>query len=428
MMILRPIHGERGTSLIELMVSALLFSLVAAGGMRFLVLQHQWAVRQEDAAEAQQQARAAVDFMGRELGLLGFGLPEGDTKILKASGQEVEFLANLHAAAARLTETAQDGLNRLSIRYENGSDQFKQGKTVSICSLDHCERHVLAKDGGTGDLELEQGVTRVFHEVGGVALEAFYLDDKLEGEVKIYDIGGSVRVIDNYINGEMINRVRFDFMGKLESEERTDKNYFDNGSLNEEIFIKNGRKENSTKIYYPSGFLKEEWFYENDTLQGRSFMYYENGVVKSSIDYINGIQQGITRNYYDNGIMESEINYEDGIKNGIAVTYYDNGVLKSSLRYLNDIIEGSSKTFYDIGLLKAEENYDDGKLHGLRKEYYMNGAVKEEQNYIYGKINGWAKSFFRNGKINKEEYYENGVLKRSKEYDSTGLLVSTSGY
>lgn len=162
MMILRPIQDERGTSLIELMVSSLIFLLVAGGGMRFLILQHQWAVRQEDTAEAQQQVRAALDFMGREIGLLGFGLPEGDAKILKASGQEIEFLTNLHAAAARLTESAQDGLNRLSVQYETGSDQFKQGKTVSICSLDYCERHILAKDGGSGSLEFEQGVTGIF--------------------------------------------------------------------------------------------------------------------------------------------------------------------------------------------------------------------------------------------------------------------------
>lgn len=162
MMIFRPIAVERGTSLIELMVSSLIFLWVAAGGMRFLILQHQWAVRQEDTAEAQQQARTAVDFMVREIGLLGFGLPEGDAKILKASGQEVEFLANLHAAAARLTTTAQDGLNRLSIRYENGSDQFKHGKTVSICSPDHCERHVLAEDGGVDHLQLTEGMTNLF--------------------------------------------------------------------------------------------------------------------------------------------------------------------------------------------------------------------------------------------------------------------------
>jgi hypothetical protein len=159
---LKSVRNRRGASLIELMVSALVFSLVAAGGMKFIVLQHQWAVRQEDTAEAQQQARAALDFMDRELGLIGFGLPEGDLKILKADGQEVEFLTNLHAAVARLTEPAQDGLNRLSIRYENGPDEFKRGRTVSICSLDHCERHVLAEDGGVGSLELEQGVTRVF--------------------------------------------------------------------------------------------------------------------------------------------------------------------------------------------------------------------------------------------------------------------------
>jgi hypothetical protein len=144
------------------MVAALVFSFVAASGMKFLVLQHQWVVRQEDAAEAQQQIRAALDFMGRELGLLGFGLPEGDVKILKAAGQEVEFFANLHAATGRLTETAPTGLSHLSVRYENGPDQFKKGKTVSICSLDQCERHVLAGDGRTDSLELEQGVTGVF--------------------------------------------------------------------------------------------------------------------------------------------------------------------------------------------------------------------------------------------------------------------------
>jgi Tfp pilus assembly protein PilW len=162
MMILRPIQDERGTSLIELMVSSLIFLLVAGGGMRFLILQHQWAVRQEDTAEAQQQVRAALDFMGREIGLLGFGLPEGDAKILKAAGQEVEFLTNLHAAASHLTEATETGQTRLSVRYESGYDHFEKGKAVSICGFDHCERHTLARDGGIDNLELTEGVTNAF--------------------------------------------------------------------------------------------------------------------------------------------------------------------------------------------------------------------------------------------------------------------------
>lgn len=152
----------RGASLIELMVATVIFSLVAAGAMKFLVLQHQWAVRQENIGESQQQVRAALDFMGRELALLGFGLPEGEAKILKAEVKEVEFLTNLHAAVSRLTERLEPGQTRLSIRYEKGSDRFEKGKTVSICGVDHCERHPLARDGRSNDLELTEGVTSAF--------------------------------------------------------------------------------------------------------------------------------------------------------------------------------------------------------------------------------------------------------------------------
>lgn len=157
-----PIGDRRGVSLLELMIATMVFSLVAAFGMKFLILQNQWGVLQEDTAEAQQQVRTALDFMVRELGLLGFGLREGDTSILKAEGQEVQFLANLDAAAARLTQMAQADQRQLSIDYENASDKFIQGKVVSICRLDHCERHTLANDGGKNSLELGEGLTSPF--------------------------------------------------------------------------------------------------------------------------------------------------------------------------------------------------------------------------------------------------------------------------
>lgn len=148
----------RGVSLIELMVATLVFSLVAAFGMKFLVLQHKWAVLQQDTAEAQQQARAALDFMARELGLLGFGLPEDEARLLKATGQDVEFLANLDAAIARLTQDAATDQTRLSVEYVNNKDKFEKDKTVLICRMDRCERHSLAKDGASGTLELKEGL------------------------------------------------------------------------------------------------------------------------------------------------------------------------------------------------------------------------------------------------------------------------------
>ena len=162
MTILRPIQDERGTSLVELMVASLVFSLVAASGMRFLVLQQQWAVRQEDTAEAQQQARAALDFMSRELALLGFGVPEDEAGLLKATEQEVQFLANIDASIARFDQDATAGETRLTVVYINKKEKFEKGKTVSICGPDSCEWHSLAKDGGSETLEINEGLSKAF--------------------------------------------------------------------------------------------------------------------------------------------------------------------------------------------------------------------------------------------------------------------------
>jgi len=162
MTLISPLWDRKGASLIELMIATLIFSMVAAFGMKFLICLNQWGVLQEDTAEAQQQVRTALDFMVRELGLLGFGLREGDASILKAEGQEVKFLANLDAAAARLTQMAQANQMQLSIYYENAPDKFKQGKVISICRLDRCERHTLVNDGGNNSLELGEGLTSPF--------------------------------------------------------------------------------------------------------------------------------------------------------------------------------------------------------------------------------------------------------------------------
>jgi len=130
--------------------------------MKFLIYQNQWSVLQEDTAEAQQQVRTAMDFMVRELGILGFGLRDGDPRILKAEEQEIQFLANVDGATAHLVQAAQTGQILLPIRYDGASVKFEQGKVVSICRLDYCERHTLAKDGTTNSLEFVEGLTSSF--------------------------------------------------------------------------------------------------------------------------------------------------------------------------------------------------------------------------------------------------------------------------
>ena len=152
----------RGVSLVELMVAMLIFSMVAMYGMRFLVLQHSWFVLQEDTAEAQQQVRVAIDLLGRELGLLGFGVPQGEESLLEATEREIQFLANLDSAIAYLGQDASAEQTSLDVGYVNNRGKFDENRRVSICSPERCEWHFLANDGGVNSLELQEGLSEAF--------------------------------------------------------------------------------------------------------------------------------------------------------------------------------------------------------------------------------------------------------------------------
>jgi antitoxin component YwqK of YwqJK toxin-antitoxin module len=106
---------------------------------------------------------------------------------------------------------------------------------------------------------VQQGINRIYHDsnMNNVALEALFINDKLEGVVKLFDMAGSLRVKDDYNNGELLNRIRYDYQGKFESEEKNLLDYFENGSLKEEIFLENGKRENASRMYYENGYLKE---------------------------------------------------------------------------------------------------------------------------------------------------------------------------
>ncbi len=83
----------------------------------------------------------------------------------------------------------------------------------------------------------QHGTSRVFHDDKSLALEAFFIDNKLQGDVLIYDKMKTLRVRDTYINDELINRVKLDYTGKVESKEELVKVYYPSGRLADETFV-----------------------------------------------------------------------------------------------------------------------------------------------------------------------------------------------
>lgn len=173
-------RDRRGFSLIELLIAMALTLILLAYGFQLLVIQHRQYIIQDRIAEAQQNLRAGIDMMAREIRLAGYGVPSDIQKVVAMNKEEVRFLANLNAVNARLTERAFSGQSLLSV---NSGQDFRAGKRVYLCDAVSCEQHTLAQNGTSHSLSLKEPL----------------------GRGQPFEIGSSVNVVNEvryYLNSE----------------------------------------------------------------------------------------------------------------------------------------------------------------------------------------------------------------------------------
>jgi prepilin-type N-terminal cleavage/methylation domain-containing protein len=77
MMHKKPIRGQRGTTLIELMIALALTGIVTLAIMRTYITQHESYLVQDDVATMQQSSRASIDEMTRQIRMAGHEVPLG---------------------------------------------------------------------------------------------------------------------------------------------------------------------------------------------------------------------------------------------------------------------------------------------------------------------------------------------------------------
>lgn len=89
-------RGERGLTLVELMVTLVIVSVMGLALVGFLRSQHQTVTRQNDGVLATQNARAAVDMLARELRNAGYDpRGSGDAALTAMEADSVAWTADL---------------------------------------------------------------------------------------------------------------------------------------------------------------------------------------------------------------------------------------------------------------------------------------------------------------------------------------------
>ncbi len=136
----------------------------------------------------------------------------------------------------------------------------------------------------------KQGVSQQFDPQGNLVYEEMYVDDRLNGQRKIYGPEGNLLVLENYVDDQ--------FAGEY-------LNYDEEGNL-------------TLKGQYINGAMNKAWF-----------QYYADGKVMESVTFVDNATRGPFREWYENGMPKASGVYAPESKeDGLLHLYLETGGLE----------------------------------------------------------------------------------------------------
>jgi len=296
---------------------------------------------------------------------------------------------------------------------------------------------------------------RGYYATGEVWYEQTYLDDKINGIRKEYDMKGDLIAEISYVAGKRHgSEKKYDDEGYIEetlwenNRIMSKKGYYPSGALHSVTPYLNDKKNGIYKEYSEKGEVVKEIPYLNDKHHGEEIQYYregkyegcrnvkkwEEGVVTSYrgyypsgklwfyIPYVEGECKGIGRYYSEEGKILSEFYYTTkGIFSGIQKTYHSNGNTKYELLWEKGSMVRKKK-YYPSGRLKWVVPYDDKKRSGIMKIYDEEGKLIEEQSYKDDKRHGIQKVYKKDNTVNVI-FWENDQIVTEGEKGSEDINV-----
>ena len=157
------------------------------------------------------------------------------------------------------------------------------------------------------------------------------------------------------------------------------------------------------KTYYNDGTIEKEFYLKDGKLNGVGKAYYSNGQLSVYSNFINGKKQGTSKEYDEEGNTTAEYNY---INDEISGPYkiYKDGKLKMTGSTLNGEKNGKFIEFNEEGLINRDYTMKTGVLDGLSTEYYFN-----KDNKLAFKVSGLYINDLKTGVWQTVKILEKGI-------------------
>lgn len=143
---------------------------------------------------------------------------------------------------------------------------------------------------------IRQGTAISYHPNGKVAVEAPYVDGKLDGVFH---------------------------------------SYFENGKTWQTIGYRKGIEEGITTTYFENGFKKSKEVYRSGILHGDVEEYYESGKLRRRLPYILGQLHGTAKVFDELGTVTEEMTFEKGLRHG-PYRKFNKGIKTFEAKFANN--------------------------------------------------------------------------------------------
>ena len=369
-------------------------------------------------------------------GYLVDGKPDGYWKsyyyngILKSEGNRINFL--LDGVWKFYND---DGKISMSVTYLNGK---KNGERVIYFDKNIIKSYFVD--------DINNGMSYTYDLDNNLIESVNYTNGVENGLMKEYSQDGRVIRVTNYKNGyivysEWINRI--DNNGFKQGRWLE---FYDNGQILSEVVYLNNKINGYAKYYDMNGSLINIVKYnngveadntENITKLDYRKEYYSNGKIKIEASYKDNVPEGIRREYDSTGKILNSYIFKKGVivgegiidqqltKHGPWIEYYNNGKKKSEGSYNNGKREGQWKFYDNDGNIEQEGSYDDkGKYSGDWVQYYPTGDILKEETFSDGYEEGMYIEYSEDGSIIVQGNYINGMKNGKWTYTVNGVIES----
>lgn len=219
--------------------------------------------------------------------------------------------------------------------------------------------------------------------------EGRYVDNKRTGAWRRYWPNGNVKSEITYVKGLP--------KGSYIT-------YYEDGTQEEQGAWDLDRNTGTFKRWYPNGRLAQEFIFDQyGTRDGEQKYYHENGQLEADVTVRQGREEGKLRRYYGNGELQETLDFTGGQANQASFRSYRPKQRVPEPALDKEAVIAPAKTAQET------TNATDFRAEGWNTLYDKEHRLSQQGEYRKGRLwNGKVYKYDRNGLLGKVEVYVNG--------------------